>query len=373
MTQAAHAVVPPETEPAPSRYVPSLDGLRAVSILLVVVSHLGYERLVPGAFGVTLFFFISGLLITDQLTTELRRTGTLNLRSFYLRRFLRLMPAGLTYLLVAGLVFTALGGRITAAGWLSALFYGGNYYELFAKYASTIPHVRHPFNIIWSLAIEEHYYLVWPALLLAVGTGRRGRLVVIVICAGSLLWRAFLYHHCFGPQPGGFCGVRIHDRLYKATDARLDSIAWGAGISLLAARDRRWLAWLAGARRLQALMAGVVLATFLIPGEWFRQVLRYSLQGAALAVLVPAIVSADSGVRRLLEHRAAIFVGRLSYSMYLWHWAAMSVADGLVFGHPWLWRALSVLLTVGLSLASYFAIERPMLRLRRRFGSHAAA
>src|SRR5438093_9762210 len=99
---------------AARKYVPSLDGLRAVSILMVVVSHLDYEKVIPGAFGVTLFFFISGLLITDQLVAELRRTDTIDLPRFYLRRFLRLMPAGLAYLAVAGLVFVAVGGVITA-------------------------------------------------------------------------------------------------------------------------------------------------------------------------------------------------------------------------------------------------------------------
>ena len=341
---------------AARKYVPSLDGLRAVSILMVVVSHLDYEKVIPGAFGVTLFFFISGLLITDQLVAELRRTDTIDLPRFYLRRFLRLMPAGLAYLVVAGLL------------------YGGNYYELFHRYDTSIPGVRHPFNIIWSLAIEEHFYLLWPALLLLLGAGRRALTAMIVVCGLSLAWRAFLFHHCFGLEPGALCGVKVQDRLYKATDARLDSMAWGALVALVAAgRHARWLEWAARSRKLQLLMMAVLASTFVMRGELFRQVPRYGLQGLALTLLVPAVILVDTPVRRLLERRAAVFIGRLSYSMYLWHWAALGVADYVYRDKSHRWQLLAVVLTAVLSLASYYLIERPMLRLRHRFGSHASA
>jgi peptidoglycan/LPS O-acetylase OafA/YrhL len=356
---------------AADRYVPSLDGLRAVSILLVVVSHLGLKNVVPGAFGVTLFFFISGLLITDQLISQMRRTGTIGLGNFYARRALRLMPAGVAFIVLAGLVFTAAGGQISAAGWLSALLYGGNYYELFAKYDTTIPGVRHPFNIIWSLAVEEHYYLLWPAVLLFFGTGRRLLTAIGCLCVGALLWRAYLYHHCFGGHPGWICGADVEDRIYKATDTRLDSIAWGAGLALLADSDARWLAWLGRPGRVHAFMLAVLASTFVLRGEAFRQVARYSLQGVALAVLVPAIVLFDSPLRRALETRVAVFIGRLSYSMYLWHWGALAAADYLIGGEGVVWAVVAAILTAGFSVASYFGIERPMLRVRRRFGSHA--
>ena len=146
------------TAAASDTYLPVLDGLRAVSILLVLLSHLGLDHVLPGAFGVTLFFFISGYLITRQLCGGLARTGRIGFGRFALRRVLRLMPAGLAYILVAGLAYCAAGGLITPAGWLAAIFYGANYYDLWAGYHSTLPGVRHPFNILWSLAIEEHFY-----------------------------------------------------------------------------------------------------------------------------------------------------------------------------------------------------------------------
>ena len=152
-------------------YLPALDGLRAVAILLVVLSHLDLGRIVPGAFGVTLFFFISGYLITRQLLGGMARHGRLDFKGFYLRRCLRLMPQAVTYIVAAGLVYSALGGRITAAGWAAALLYGANGYDLVAHYGPTLPGVRHPFNILWSLAIEEQFYLLWPVALVLLRPG----------------------------------------------------------------------------------------------------------------------------------------------------------------------------------------------------------
>ncbi|MBV8651891.1 MAG: acyltransferase, partial [Alphaproteobacteria bacterium] len=307
--------------PAGSDYVPSLDGLRAVSIGLVVAAHLGCD-FVPGGFGVTLFFFISGLLITNQLLREFGERGRIAFLNFYVRRCLRLMPAGMTYIAIAGLVFVAIGGAITPAGWLAAFLYGGNYYELFVLYDSTVPGVRHPLNIIWSLAVEEHFYLIWPALLSAAARSRRGVLLGLLgFCVAILAWRGWLYDDCLTGHPGALCGERIADRLYKATDTRLDSIAWGAaaGVALAGGAGPRFLA-AARSRAALLLAACALLSTFAIPDPFFRETVRYSLQGASLAFLLPALIARDTPLRRALETAPAVLVGRLSYSIYLWHW-----------------------------------------------------
>jgi peptidoglycan/LPS O-acetylase OafA/YrhL len=363
---AAHGSVTAE------RFVPSLDGLRAISIALVVVSHLGYEHVIPGGFGVTLFFFISGLLITDQLTAQIRRTGKIHVGHFYARRFLRLAPAGVAYIVAGGLLYVAMGGVISAAEWLTALLYGGNYYDLFVKYDSTGLGFRHPFTILWSLAVEEHYYLMWPLALLALRPGRRAVAAIAALCALSLVWRAGVYHACFGHDPVALCGLRVEDRLYKATDARLDSLGFGVLVALLVDADARWSAWLGRQRLLQVLAVCVLLSTFLIRDPWFRQVPRYTLQGLALMVLVPAVIVADSPVRRALETPLALWLGRLSYSLYLWHWGAMMIAEYLLHDErsP-AYKATALFLMGALAAASYYGVERPMLRLRRRFGSHA--
>ena len=358
---------------APTAYIPALDGVRAVSILLVVLSHLGLGHVLPGAFGVTLFFFISGYLITRQLLTQLNVSGRLGLGRFYVRRVLRLMPASLVYVGVAGGLYCLAGGRIPALAWLAALLYGANYYELWVGFGTSLAGVRQPFNILWSLAIEEHFYLVWPVLLGLVWRWRFLGWGVLAFCGVVLLWRWALFDMCFVGHAGGLCAKLRPDKLlrynplYLATDTRADSIAWGV---LLAIADTK-LGRLAGRPHWIALALCVLAISFLLPGPFGRYVLRPTLQGASLLCLLPAMIGPDSAVRRALASWPAVIVGRLSYSLYLWHWGALGVADWAATRESVPWLAVAAPLTVALATLSYLAIERPMLRLRRRAGSHA--
>jgi peptidoglycan/LPS O-acetylase OafA/YrhL len=357
---------------AAASYLPVLDGLRAVCILLVVLSHLGLDHVVPGAFGVTLFFFISGFLITRQLAGGLAREGRVDFAGFYLRRALRLMPACLAYIGVAGLLYRAEGGRISAGGWLAALLYGANYYDLWAGYRSVVAGVRHPFNILWSLAIEEHFYAVWPVALALLWRARAALWVVLGLCVVVLLWRLWIWDACFAAGAPWVCGPENanplwrFNRLYLATDARIDSLAWGVVLALLpAAAVRRWPGWAAAAG------ACALVLSFALPGAFGRHVLRPSVQGAALLGVVPWLLEGESVVHRALRSAPALLVGRMSYSLYLWHWAALGVADRLYPRFGMAWVAVAVVLSGGLAAASYGGIERPMLVVRRRFGSRA--
>jgi len=350
-------------------YLPVLDGLRAVSILLVVVSHLGLDRVVPGAFGVTLFFFISGYLITRQLAGALAVPGRIDFAGFYIRRVLRLMPAASVYVLLAGGAYVVLGGRIGAGEWLAALLYGANYFDLWQGYRSTLPGVRHPFNILWSLAIEEHFYALWPLALSLLWRRRAALWAVIVLCLAVLAWRLWLLEFCFRPGAPFVCGPENanplwrYNRLYLATDARLDSLGWGVVLALLDQTGKmpaRWLAW-----------PGAVLlaASFVGSGPLARDVVRPSLQGVALLAGLPVLLSGGGLLARGLSAAPAVFVGRLSYSLYLWHWAALMLADYFWPRFAAMWVVTAMILSASLALASYFGIERKMLAIRRRFGS----
>ncbi len=381
-------------------YLPALDGLRAAAVLLVVTAHAGLNRVVPGGLGVTVFFAISGFLITRQLLARHRREPRMRLGGFYARRVLRLVPALLAYVVLAGGVFMLAGGRIGWTGWAAALGQAGNYYQLVSGYHSNLVGVRHPFNILWSLSVEDHFYLIWPAvLLLCLRRGRSAGIaaalaVCLATCAAVLVWRLWLLHVCLGPDavPGwsyragshaGWACLRIEDnpefrynRLYLATDTRLDSIAWGAGAALALAlwpelaaqgRERFWrrgLAWLALA---------TLAASLALTGPVGREAVRTTLQGMALAVLVPAVALGGAGraASWILESRPALLVGRASYSLYLWHWGGFALADGLAARGSLRWVVLALGLAGALTAASYCTIERPMLRLRRRAGSHA--
>ncbi len=370
--RGADGPVRPATAPG---YLPVLDGLRAVAIILVVASHAGAAYL-PGAFGVTLFFFISGYLITRQLLAGLSARGRIGLGGFYLRRALRLLPASLVYTLVSGIAFSAAGGVITALGWMTALFYGANVFDVWVGYRSSLPGVRHPFNILWSLAIEEHFYALWPLVLGAIWRRRHAALWVLLGCVAVLGWRLVLFNDCgSGPWPS-LCG-RFHpepgwryNRLYLGTDARIDSIAWGA---LLAMAEHRGAAWVArAARSVIAAPAGLAIlcCSFLVPGDLGRHVLRTTLQGVSLMVIFPALLGGGTSIGRLLSARPALLVGRLSYSLYLWHWGAFALADRLAGGNRAAWLAIGLPCAVLFAASSYICIERPMLRLRRRAGSH---
>ena len=120
-----------------------------------------------------------------------------------------------------------------------------------------------------------------------------------------------------------------------------------------------------------ALALATLLAVFAAHGDFARFVIRPTLQGASLLVLIPAAIHRDTVVRRALSCRPAVAIGRLSYSLYLWHWAALGVADWAAGDHPTAWLAIAASLTATLASVSYFGIEQPMLRLRRRAGSHA--
>ncbi|KQT59895.1 hypothetical protein ASG52_19340 [Methylobacterium sp. Leaf456] len=380
------AATEPERDRAallPTRYLPALDGLRAVAVLLVVASHAAPAHIVPGGFGVTLFFFISGYLLTGQLADEYLRTGRIDFFGFYLRRMLRLLPAALVFIVVTGAVFRAMGGSLTAAEWASALLYGANYYDIVAGYRSDLTvagahgpvAVAHPFSILWSLAVEEHFYLVWPLTLLALlrwGGWRASAGFLVVVCLVEPAWRAHLHALCQDPQPATACGAAPELRIYAATDTRFDSLAFGALAALLVVQSetRRFLLILR-ARSAQAAALGLLAAGFLVRDETFRDVSRYTVQGLAFLILVPALLVGTSGLRRMLERRIPVLIGRLSYSIYLWHWLAGMIAAYAFAPTPLLQVTAYLALTGLLSALGWFAIERPMLRLRRRAGSAA--
>ena len=375
MPQNQSPVVSRQSSVKGEGYIPALDGLRAVAILLVVASHAGLDRMVPGAFGVTLFFFISGYLITRQLLGSLAAQGRIGLGGFYLRRVLRLAPAGLTYTLLAGLAYRWAGGSLSPLAWLAAVFYGANIFDLWVGYRSTLAGVRHPFNILWSLAIEEHFYAVWPFVLATVWRWRAATAALLALCLAVLLWRLWLFGHC-GNAWSSLCGrpqlnpLWRYNRLYLGTDTRLDSLAWGALLALAEQRRQAWVGMAARSSPVQAAAWAVLAGGFLLPGALARHVLRTTLQGGAMLVLLPAILHRDHALRRALSTPPALLIGRLSYSLYLWHWGAFGLADRLAGNDRLLWLAIGLPASVLAAGASYVLVERPMLRLRRRAGSH---
>jgi peptidoglycan/LPS O-acetylase OafA/YrhL len=351
--------------------IPSLDGLRAVAVAIVVAAHLGLRQWIPGEFGVTVFFFLSGFLITTLLRVEFERTGRISLRRFYLRRVLRLLPPFYLVLGLASLLTLVgvIGGqtlRLDAV--LPQILYMSNYQVVQTGWwVGRAPGTA----IYWSLAVEEHFYLVFPVLYLLLRhrlpPPRRQLAVLLGICAAVLAWRCVLV---FALHAG-------NDRTYVATDARMDSLLFGCALAVYgnpvldrdAATPRRWRElWLPVG------VAGLLLS-FLIRDPHFQQSVRYTLQGAALVPLfVVAMRWHDWGVLRLLNLWWVRLLGVLSYVIYLVHLTVFyALGDQrLPLRSPGLRAALAVLLTLAIALTIHHLVERPCARLRRRLSSGGA-
>lgn len=354
MTAARHS---PRNATGP---IPSLDGIRAIAVALVFFAHSGYEHLIPGGLGVTIFFVLSGYLITTLMRVEHDRNGAISYRAFYLRRLLRLMPPLLIVVAAAGLLssLSVIDGAFTPGGLFSALFYFGNYYVIAHDFHGMPAGV----GVVWSLAIEEHYYLFYPplaALLLRVGRTGLSATVLTTLCVAVAAWRYWLVFHG---------GSEAH--LTMATDTRVDAILVGCLMALLC---NPWLDPVPAPNALRdwglaTLCVAVLLGTLLYRDEVFRLTARYILQSLAIAPLIYlAVARADRMPFRWLNTRPLVYIGTISYTIYLSHQVILS---GLGTNWPqlgWFWLTLAAaLLTWAVAEPMRRWIEQPCARLRRR-------
>lgn len=346
-------------------HIPSLDGLRAFSFSLVFIAHVGLGYIVPGGFGVTVFFFLSGFLITTLMRMEWEKTGTVSLRKFYMRRVLRILPPFYLVLIVAT-TLAALGvirAQPDPRAVIAQFLHYANYWIVSHGDAGFTPGT----GVYWSLAVEEHFYFLFPLLYLALrklhATPARQATVLLLFCACALLWRCVLV----------FVLHSSIDRTYVASDTRFDSILFGCALAVhgnpvldpTPKREALWkYVWL-------PLAALTLLATFVIRDARFRETLRYSLQGVALIpVFVCAIRYPTWSVMNVLNYKPIAYVGVLSYSLYLVHHVVFfAIMDrlGATLGLT-LCSLLSLLLSLALAQLLQRTIEKPFAKLRKRFG-----
>jgi peptidoglycan/LPS O-acetylase OafA/YrhL/glycosyltransferase involved in cell wall biosynthesis len=344
------------------RYVSEFDGIRAIAIGIVVSAH---YRLVPipGGFGVTLFFFLSGYLITTLFYAEYRNNSSIDIFSFYLRRWLRLTPSLIIAVLLGVIFFritrVAVGGTNVPAGTAAAaLLYYSNYYDLaWGMEPSRII----PFGIFWSLAVEEHFYLLWPIVVRnSVSNTSRFLFIIVGACVVVLVWRVVA--HCVLGLSANYT--------YMATDSRIDSILYGALLRVLL--ETRWAPMVVNICKLNICrVAGVfvLLCTFTIKDQIFRDTIRYSLQGVALIPLFSIILidRRTSFVRIILSSPIMVFIGKLSYSIYLFHLLALTPGE-VAFGSPFRIQSVvaGLFLTVILAYAVFIFVELPIANIRHR-------
>jgi peptidoglycan/LPS O-acetylase OafA/YrhL len=342
--------------------IPGLDGVRAISILMVMLSHSGFH-FVPGVLGVTIFFFLSGFLITSLLLDEYGRQGSINIPQFYARRVLRLYPPLLVYIAIVLASLLFLGKDVEPVGLAGVLFYFANY--LYALQT----HYLEAFGVhLWSLSVEEHFYLFFPPLLLLL-LGKRLPLLIplTVLCIAPLFLRLLV---AFTTPLPFYLQYNT-----AATEMRFDSILFGC-ITAIAIRQPQGVSLIRlTTHPATALCAGLLLlAAEFFPNQFFRQTLRFELQNLALVSLVLTAVYSPHflAAKRLLNSRLVRWIAVLSYSLYLWHVGVFELMPQLVGSvPPVLIHVLGWLTSFAIALAVHFAVERPIVRLRKRFGSRA--
>ena len=329
--------------------IPALDGFRALAIWFVMLSHVGLERMVPGQFGVTLFFFLSGYLIITLLRREFIRDGSISFKAFYFRRAVRILPPLLFAIGLAAL--------FSLSGFLRPLYYPGLITDAFFL-SNYIPLSGVPIGL-WSLAVEEHFYVFFPAIALlcfTTGGARSCAIFCAVACVVTLGIRIFEVS-------------RLEDisNVTFWTHTRIDSILFGAMLAcwnnpVIDARDRmpgRWASYAIGVL--------LLAVTFIYRDESFRQTLRYSIQGIALFLLFNAAIRDAGFARRILDSKPMKIVALLSYTLYLVHSIMVHVARSWV-DTIGVVPAMAAALAISFLIAGgvYWAIERPLSVWRRK-------
>jgi peptidoglycan/LPS O-acetylase OafA/YrhL len=337
------------------RYRPALDGLRALAVLAVMAFHFPGPFFDGGFIGVDLFFVISGFLITTLLYVEWEETGAMRLGAFYGRRALRLFPA-LAACLLVGLLAVHLVGDTdleerTQLGAVSATFYVANW-VLVTRGNDALG----VFNHTWSLSIEEQFYLVWPVVLwMLLSTGRTSRQIATILALAlglSIAWRLMI---CL--EGAGFA------RLYYGSDAHADPLLLGCLLAIWRRKHSARPTTRMVTVSVVALFVAVVLAR---PAAPYMSLGVLTILALACAVLVAAVDQPGSSGRLvwLLSLPPLVFIGKLSYSLYLWHFPIEELMRRTMLSREWQ-LPLDILLSFLLAFLSYTYVEQPFLRLKR--------
>ena len=382
-----------------SRYIPALDGLRTLAVVAVVLYHLNLTWAQGGLLGVTIFFVLSGYLITRLLLNEIAKTGRIDLKSFWIRRIRRLFPAVVTVVVVTCALCTVFNHVMLTKmrpDILPSLLFFNNWWQIMqdVSYFNALGDPS-PLTHFWSLAIEEQFYLIWPPLLLAMVSMHvskpNTRRVVLGLAAVSALAMMVLYNPATDPS-----------RVYYGTDTRVFSLLLGAWMAFIPDRDlaparlvrHLGLDRLAGAGKHDKSKSDTAEAATTKPSELARfwsSPASIDLMGVVGLVGLAAMVALTNGytafqyrggtllcsiltlmviaacvqpqgmVARALAAEPLVWIGKRSYSIYLWHYPLLLLMNPVanINDTPWWHYILQVLLVVAVAECSYRFIETP--------------
>lgn len=308
--------------------IPSLDGLRAISIIAVIIGHLhgGATGIILATIGVHIFFVISGYLITSLLQIEYAKNGRINLTSFYRRRAFRILPAAFTYIFVVALLIPS-----TRKSLLNALTY---------TVAYNVDGVAHQFTHLWSLSIEEQFYLFWPIVIVL--TFRKRACAIWIVMIAAVLARLFIV----------FAATRFPaTHLHYFPLAAMDSVAAGCLLAIYEPFVARHCGWMADVRAISIALPLTVWVLAFVCLNGLGSVF-WGIISLMIALWIFLVVQRRDWI---LNNRPIAAVGTLSYSLYLWQQLFTVEHTHYVL--------TAILMTFSFAIASYFVIEKPMLAL----------
>lgn len=359
-----------------------IDAMRAFAVLLVVFSHAGLT-FVPGGSGVTIFFVISGFIITFLLLRERDKTGGFDVGGFYMRRLIKIAPPLILVIIIPTLVYMLFGGEVDLVDFLGQIFFFFNW-----RYLDSQVTVLPGTHVAWSLAIEEQFYLVFALIWLFAVKSKHYQKIIVSISAVTILFS-------MGSRVALHLQNATTDRIYFGTDTRVEAIAVGTLVAVWFFRYRSTdlvqgkdvsvnrfadnsivshgkMVPLLGRNWIIIAALGFYLGSLVIRDPWFRDTIRYSIQATSAALMVlwgQVVMRQPLGERlmKFLQWRFLQVLGLASYSIYLSHDALYKIVEPYLEFLP---RPLSVLVMVALGLALGIAIwkfvEIPALAYKDR-------
>jgi len=338
------------------KHLPGLDGIRAMSVLAVIASH---AHAIPiGSLAVNTFFVLSGFIITWLLLTEWNKSSDISLRHFYLRRTLRIFPAYYVFIIITISADLILGSDEIKPAILPSLTYTMNYFNAFYGHPSlSVAHT-------WSLAIEEQFYLIWPALILLILKANNKwlvpTLVTIIFCC--MAWRSLAYTYFQLGAP----------YVYNAFETRADSLAMGCLLAVLLQKQSvRKLVDKGTAMPIVSVLAFVLILWLHTQGTLiYRYTIGYTISSLLAAFLLTQLMALSvRGIWQFLENPVIRYIGIISYPIYLWHVRCLELTEKIGISEPWLKTLIGTLISIAVASGSYYLIEKPFLRLKRHFAS----
>ena len=357
-----------------SKYLPSIDSLRALAVLAVIIYHVDVNYLPGGFLGVDLFFVLSGYLISSLIIKEYRKTGSLNLYNFYIRRARRLLPA-VYFMITIGLVVMVLFNEVLLRkSHLDAIFgyiYSSNWWYIFYKldYFDSFG-AQSPFKHLWSLAIEEQFYMIFPLLFLLINRKKKSKdgtyklnknflYVVLGLILVSLIAHILLFD------------INNISRIYFGTDTRAFSLLVGVVGAILYPMEKLHAKVTPQQNIMYSVISLVSIATLITVMIYTSEYNTWLYRGGFLLVaIIGLIVIISSGkqhtlMSRLLSFKPVVFIGKISYSLYLWHFPILVLTTPVSeIGNPnIIFVILRIILTFALATASYVFVETPIRKL----------